>query len=434
MAQYLVIDPNAKNGGKNPAAWNALDAFAKAFYEAIDGKYSIYLYSANDRNHVENSLHYSDSAFDINLWNNIENHIENAKSKAYLSLQSKIKEIAKSFYLNLRDDIIYNGESDNNHLEYVGPKNITNTTSPNYRSTYNICAENENFKKLDPKTQSRIVNAINKASATHGIAISLIIAMITTESQFILDATSPTAGAQGLMQLMPETAKGLGVSDPFNIEQNINAGVQYIKQQLDRFGNLSDALKAYNGGPNRTITYPETALYADSVSKKQNEINQNHPEAQNVASYAIDKNKYDAAAVALGLDTQEQPTSLVYKVKAIDKALFDLRQLYYQKQTIDPKNSQDWNTIEQLAMLFTKEITGIFTKALQSHKNLNGQNLDNEAIKTNFHDDMDYIIRAADTIPHMKNVITLYLKQINDIGNNAQNVLNYIQNIIKNSI
>lgn len=61
-------------------------------------------------------------------------------------------------------------------------------------------------------------------------------------------------GAKGLMQLMPENCRDLGVSDPFNIEQNIDGGVRHIKEYLDRYkGNMEMALMAYNGGPTRMM-------------------------------------------------------------------------------------------------------------------------------------------------------------------------------------
>ena len=95
--------------------------------------------------------------------------------------------------------------------------------------------------------------------------------MIQTESGFRPDAVSPV-GAQGLMQLMPTTAKDLGVSDPFDVEQNINGGAKYIRQMLDRFdGDLKLALAAYNSGPgtvnryNGEVPYRETRQYVQRV-------------------------------------------------------------------------------------------------------------------------------------------------------------------------
>ena len=84
----------------------------------------------------------------------------------------------------------------------------------------------------------------------YGVPVSLIKAMIQKESSFNYDAVS-SAGAQGLMQLMPGTAQGLGVTDSMDPAQNIEGGVKYLRTQLDRFGDIRLALAAYNYGPGR---------------------------------------------------------------------------------------------------------------------------------------------------------------------------------------
>jgi soluble lytic murein transglycosylase-like protein len=92
---------------------------------------------------------------------------------------------------------------------------------------------------------------IEKASAKFGVSTSLIKAVIQAESGFNPKAVSP-AGARGLMQLMPRTAASLGVTDSFDVEQNIMAGAKYLSQMLRRFnGEEAVALAAYNAGPGR---------------------------------------------------------------------------------------------------------------------------------------------------------------------------------------
>ena len=124
---------------------------------------------------------------------------------------------------------------------------------------------------------------INKASETYHVDAQLIRSVIKTESNFNPGSTS-SKGAMGLMQLMPETAKDLGVRDAYNPKENIMAGVRYLKGLLDRYrGDVRLALAAYNWGMGNVDKYPkkmplETKNYIEKVSanyfleRKQEEI------------------------------------------------------------------------------------------------------------------------------------------------------------------
>ncbi len=92
---------------------------------------------------------------------------------------------------------------------------------------------------------------IEEAARRHGISFSLIKAVIKAESDFDPYAVSRT-GARGLMQIMPETAKDLGIIDPFDPRENIFGGTRYLKMLLAQFqGDLPLTLAAYNAGPER---------------------------------------------------------------------------------------------------------------------------------------------------------------------------------------
>ncbi|HGM3507183.1 TPA: lytic transglycosylase domain-containing protein [Clostridioides difficile] len=103
----------------------------------------------------------------------------------------------------------------------------------------------------DKSVKSRIENAVEQASKKYNVDSNLIKAIIKVESDFNPNTVS-SAGAKGLMQLMPENCRDLGVTDPFNIEQNIDAGTRHIKEYIDMFGgSIEMGLMAYNGGPGR---------------------------------------------------------------------------------------------------------------------------------------------------------------------------------------
>lgn len=112
---------------------------------------------------------------------------------------------------------------------------------------------------------------IESAAKAHKIDAELIKAVAQTESCFDPKAVSKV-GARGIMQLMPPTAQELGVTDSFNVNQNIHGGARYLAQMLNRFNNNHRlALAAYNAGPSAVEKYkgippyPETQQYVKKV-------------------------------------------------------------------------------------------------------------------------------------------------------------------------
>ena len=104
---------------------------------------------------------------------------------------------------------------------------------------------------------------IQEAATRTGLAPELISAVIHAESGYRTNAVSP-AGAQGLMQLMPGTARSLGVSNPFDARQNVMGGAQYLSKQISRFGSVEKALAAYNAGPGAVQKFGGVPPYAET--------------------------------------------------------------------------------------------------------------------------------------------------------------------------
>ena len=100
-----------------------------------------------------------------------------------------------------------------------------------------------------PAVQSGVDLALRYASQATGVPYSLLVSVARTESGFNPRAVSP-AGAIGLMQLMPSTARSLGVN-PWDPVQNALGGARYLVEQFRRFGDWALALAAYNAGPGR---------------------------------------------------------------------------------------------------------------------------------------------------------------------------------------
>ena len=93
----------------------------------------------------------------------------------------------------------------------------------------------------------------------------MIEAIIENESAFDSNATS-AVGARGLMQLMPQTAAGLGVTDSYDATQNVRGGTRYLRGLLDRFGKVELAVAAYNAGPVAVQKYGDVPPFEETRS------------------------------------------------------------------------------------------------------------------------------------------------------------------------
>ena len=125
--------------------------------------------------------------------------------------------------------------------------------------------------RINPGRENQFDEIIKRASQKHGVDFFLIKSVIKAESLFDIKAVS-SAGAKGLMQLMPDTASEVGVKNVFDAEQNIMGGTRYLKKLLKKFkNNARKAVAGYNAGPAAVVYYEgvppfdETMNYVEKI-------------------------------------------------------------------------------------------------------------------------------------------------------------------------
>lgn len=176
-----------------------------------------------------------------------------------------------------RDSTIRDGSLQSGRLDRFGHALVTSNedpTPPASASPGRSTRADTGPSVAPLEGEALIADSIKRAARRYNLPEKLISSVIQAESNFQADAVSP-AGAQGLMQLMPATARELGVDDPFDVRQNIDGGAGYLRQMLDRFGgDVKLALAAYNAGPgtvekyNGNVPYRETQNYIERVLKR----------------------------------------------------------------------------------------------------------------------------------------------------------------------
>lgn len=146
-------------------------------------------------------------------------------------------------------------------LSKLGYKDGEVIKSSGKNTEYNIKNEFNDYTKNGNMT---INDAVDKAAKKYNVDKDFILSVIKQESNFQPGVTSH-AGAMGLMQLMPDTARAMGVNNAYDVEQNVDGGTKYLKNMLDMFGNSKElALAAYNAGPGAVQKYNGIPKYAET--------------------------------------------------------------------------------------------------------------------------------------------------------------------------
>lgn len=208
-------------------------------------------------------------------------------------------------------------------IEGIGAKNIYNNSINSNGSNLNKVANggNNDFLSVLNTASSETDNVLDldkifeEASERYDVPVSLLKAVGKAESSFRTDVVS-SAGAIGVMQLMPRTAKGLGVTDPYDPQQNIMGGAKYLRQMLDRYdGDVELALAAYNSGPGTVDKHNGIPSFTQGYI---NRVLGFSGETISAGSVSVELQKYNNVLNSISNLSQENENSSIFQGETKD--------------------------------------------------------------------------------------------------------------------
>ncbi len=186
----------------------------------------------------------------------------------------------------LLTNVVNNGRpAGDNFQKFTQTVKVTYYPDTNVHSYSNWGSNEAAVPASGSKNKNAYDSLIVASALRHGVDPALMKAMMHTESGFNPNARSPV-GAQGLMQLMPATARRFGVTNAWDPAQNIEGAAKYIKYLTNRFSNLQHAIAGYNAGEGNVSKYGgippfrETRDYVQRVMSRYNNLYRNDPNLQ----------------------------------------------------------------------------------------------------------------------------------------------------------